>query len=232
MVTRILVVDDAPKLLMLVAERLESEGYAVDRAGSGASALERGSATEYDAIVLDLRLPDMDGVDVCRRLRLAGCWAPVLMLTARDGVDDRVVGLDAGADDYLTKPFAFTELLARVRALVRRACQPRPATLVHGDLSVDPATRTVRRGTHAIHVTAKEFALLEYFMRHPDVAIGRGRLMGHVWDSGYHGDSNVVDVYVARLRAKLAPDNGGVVIETVRGIGYRLVSRRAAARPA
>ena len=230
--TRILVVEDAPKLLAVIAERLEGEGYAVDGAGDGASALRRASGTEYDAILLDLRLPDMDGVEVCRRLRAAGRWAPMLMLTARDGVDDRVGGLDAGADDYLTKPFAFPELFARVRALVRRVGDTRPTLLVHGDVALDPAVRSVRRGRTPIDLTAKEFALLEYFMRHPDVVIGRSRLIAHAWDAGYHGDSNVIDVYVARLRAKLGPCRGGGAIETVRGIGYRLGSHGAAARPA
>ena len=221
--TRVLVVEDAPKLLAVISERLRGEGYAVDGACMGEDAVRMGSSTAYDAIVLDLRLPDLDGVDVCRLLRAAGCWTPILMLTARDGVDDRVTGLDAGADDYLPKPFAFPELFARVRALVRRASAERPAAVVRGNLALDPATRAVRQGERQVTLTAKEFALLEYLMRHPNVVIGRGRLVAHVWDGNYHGDSNIVDVYMGRLRAKLYASAESGAIETVRGVGYRLV---------
>jgi len=167
--------------------------------------------------VLDVRLPDMDGFEVCRRLRAAGRWSPVLMLTARDGVEDRVHGLDAGADDYLTKPFAFPELFARVRALVRRGGNERPAVLAAGDLVLDPAAHTLERAGVRLELTAREFALLEYFMRHPGVALGRTRLTEHVWDGAYRGDSNIVDVYVRGLREKI----GQAAVETVRGVGYR-----------
>jgi two-component system OmpR family response regulator len=220
---RVLVIEDAPKLLQIVTSRLREEGYAVDGAATGAEGVALALDAPYDAIVLDLRLPDMDGVEVCRHLRRAGCWAPVLMLTARDGVGDRVRGLDVGADDYLTKPFAFPELFARLRALVRRSAVERPAALVAGDLVLSPAERTVtRRGTR-IELTVKEFSLLEYFMRHPGVALARPRLIAHVWDARYDGDSNIVDVNVRGLREKIDRPFGCDTIETVRGVGYRLV---------
>jgi two-component system OmpR family response regulator len=221
---RLLVVEDAPKLLQIVISRLREEGYAADGAATGAEGVRLALDSPYDAIVLDLRLPDMDGVDVCRHLRQAGCWTPVLMLTARDGVDDRVRGLDVGADDYLTKPFAFPELFARVRALVRRGAAERPAVLVAGDLVLSPAERTVTRSGTRIDLTVKEFALLEYLMRHPGVALGRERLIAHVWDGRYAGDSNIIDVNVRGLRDKIDRPFGRDTIETVRGVGYRLVA--------
>jgi two-component system OmpR family response regulator len=181
-----------------------------------------GTENLYDAIVLDIMLPDVDGLEVCRQLRSGGRWAPVLMLTARDAVPDRVAGLDSGADDYLTKPFSFTELFARLRALMRRAAGERPAVLRAGDLSLDPATRKVARGTRAIDLTAKEFALLEYFLRHPGEVLTRSRIIEHVWDFAYEGDSNVVDVYVRYLREKIDRPFDRESIETVRGTGYRL----------
>jgi two-component system, OmpR family, response regulator len=219
--TRILVVEDAPKLLAILTRRLQSEGYAVDAAATGTEALRLSTDTSYDVIVLDLRLPDIDGIDVCCRLRAAGRWAPVLMLTARNGVGDRVRGLDTGADDYLAKPFDFDELFARVRALARRGDEPRPACVVVGSLSLDPASRKVLQAHCELKLTAKEFALLEYFMRHPGVVIGRSRLRAHAWDGAHHGSSNVIDVYVGRLRSKLTAD-ARVVLETVRGVGYPL----------
>jgi two-component system, OmpR family, response regulator len=167
-------------------------------------------------------LPDLDGFEVCRRIREAGQWAPVLMLTARDGVDDRVRGLDAGADDYLPKPFAFAELMARLRALLRRGTGERPAVLMAGDLSLDPAARTVRRGDVEVALTPKEFALLEYFMRHPGEVLTRTSMIEHVWDFAYEGDSNVVEVYVRYLREKIDRPFGRESLETVRGVGYRL----------
>src|SRR2546423_316847 len=173
---RILVVEDEVKMAGLLKRGLEEEGHAVDVARTGADALWAGSENPYDAIILDVRLPDLDGFDVCRRLRSAGHWAPVLMLTARTGVADRVAGLDAGADDYLTKPFAFTELFARVRALVRRGAGERPPALVVGDLALDPAAHTVARAGAPVELSSREFALLEYFMRHPDVVLTRRRL--------------------------------------------------------
>jgi two-component system OmpR family response regulator len=181
-----------------------------------------GTENPYDAIVLDVMLPDLDGFAVCRQLRVANRWAPILMLTARDAVPDRVAGLDAGADDYLTKPFAFTELLARLRALVRRGAGERPATLSAGDLVLDPAARRVQRGQAMIELTAKEFALLEFFLRHPGEVLTRSRIIEHVWDFAYDGDSNVVDVYVRYLREKIDRPFGRDTIETVRGTGYRL----------
>jgi two-component system OmpR family response regulator len=179
-------------------------------------------ATEYDAVVLDLMLPGLDGIEVCRRLRDGGVWAPVLMLTARDGVDDRVAGLDAGADDYLPKPFSFAELLARLRALVRRGAGERPAVLEVGDLRLDPATRRAWRGEVEVKLSAKEFALLEAFMRRPGDVLSRYQLLEHAWDYGYENRSNVVDVYVRYLRDKVDRPVGRASIETVRGVGYRL----------
>jgi two-component system, OmpR family, response regulator len=219
---RLLVVEDEVKLAGLLRRGLEEEGYAVDMAADGTEALWLAQENPYDAVVLDVMLPDVDGFEVCRRLRTSGRWAPVLMLTARDSVPDRVAGLDAGADDYLTKPFSFAELLARLRALVRRAAPERPPTLRVGDLSVDPATRRVTRGDVAIELTRKEFALLEYFARHPGEVLSRSRLIEHVWDFAYDGDSNVVDVYIRYLREKVDRPFARDSIETVRGAGYRL----------
>ena len=220
---RVLIVEDASKLRLILQARLREEGYAVDAAATGVEAVRQAIADPYDAIVLDLRLPDLDGVEVCSRLRQASCWSPILMLTARDGVDDRVRGLDVGADDYLTKPFAFPELFARVRALVRRGVVERPAELIRGDLVVDPGERTVARAGRRVELTAREFAVLEYLMRHPGVALGRDRLIAHVWDSRYRGDSNIVDVNIRGIREKIDRPFGCDSIETVRGVGYRFV---------
>jgi len=216
------VVEDEVKMAGLLKRGLEEEGYAVDMSGTGQDALWLASENPYDAVVLDVMLPDFDGFEVCRRLRAAGRWSPVLMLTARDAVPDRVSGLDAGADDYLTKPFSFAELLARLRALVRRGATERPPFLAVGDLTLDPATRRVTRTGIPVELTAKEFALLEYFMRHPGEVLSRTRLIEHVWDFAYEGDSNVVDVYVRYLREKVDRPFGTDSIETVRGAGYRL----------
>ena len=218
---RILVVEDEPKMAGLLKRGLEEEGYAVDVAATGSDAIWAATENPYDAILLDLMLPDMNGFEVCRRLRAGGRWAPVLMLTARTAVADRVAGLDAGADDYLTKPFSFSELFARVRALVRRGSTERPAVLEVGDLALDPAARRVTRGDVAVELTAKEFALLEYFMRRPGEVLTRSRIIEHVWDFGYDGDSNVVDVYVRYLREKIDRPFRRYSIETVRGSGYR-----------
>jgi two-component system OmpR family response regulator len=219
---RVLVVEDEVKMAGLLRRALEEEGYAVDIASNGGDGLWLGTENAYDVVVLDLMLPDVDGFDVCRRLRKAGRWSPVLMLTARDAVSDRVAGLDAGADDYLTKPFSLAELLARLRALIRRGGVERPAVLRAGDLTLDPTTHTVRRAGSDIELTAKEFALLEYLMRHVGEVLGRTRLIEHVWDFAYEGDSNVVDVYVRYLRNKIDRPFGRDSIETVRGSGYRL----------
>jgi two-component system, OmpR family, response regulator len=219
---RVLVVEDELKMASLLRRGLVEEGYAADVARTGNDALWMARATDYDAIVLDLMLPGVDGVEVCRRLRRAEVWSPVLMLTARDAVDDRVAGLDAGADDYLAKPFSFAELLARLRALVRRGAAERPAVLEVGDLRLDPATREVRRGETEIQLSAKEFALLETFMRRPGQVLSRLQLLEHAWDFAYESRSNVVDVYVRYLRDKVDRPFGRKSLETVRGAGYRL----------
>ena len=219
---RILVVEDELKMASLLRRGLVEEGHAVDVARTGDDALAFAPVAPYDAIVLDLMLPGMDGFTVCRRLREIGVWAPVLMLTARDAVEDRVAGLDAGADDYLPKPFSFAELLARLRALVRRGAPERPALLEVGDLRLDPATRRVWRGQTEIRLSAKEFALLETFMRRPDEVLTRLYLLDHAWDFAYENRSNVVDVYVRYLREKIDRPFGENSIETVRGAGYRM----------
>jgi len=225
---RVLVVEDAPRLLEILARSLREEGFVVDGAPTGEEALRLAAIAPYDAIVLDIRLPDLDGFEVCRRVREAGSWSPILMLTARDALADRVRGLDTGADDYLTKPFEFPELFARMRALVRRGPGPRPVLLAVGGLELDPAAHTATLDGEPLELTAKEFAILEYFMRHPGEALTRRRLIDHVWDYAYQGDSNVVDVYIRRLRAKL----GEETLETVRGVGYRLCDRAPAAASA
>jgi two-component system OmpR family response regulator len=219
---RVLVVEDEYKMADLLKRGLEREGYAVDIAASGEQAMWAGTELPYDAVVLDAMIPAPDGFEVCRRWRDAGRWMPVLMLTARDAIDDRVRGLDVGADDYLTKPFAFGELYARLRALLRRGTQERPTVLIAGDLSFDPATKVVRRGDTIVNLSAKELALLEYFMRNPGVVLSRADLIDHVWDFAYDGTSNVVDVYVRYLREKLDRPFARHAFETVRGSGYRL----------
>ena len=221
---RVLVVEDGVKMAGLLKRALEEEGYAVDVAADGREGLWLGTENAYDAVVLDVMLPQMDGFAVCRGLRDAGRWSPVLMLTARDAVADRVAGLDAGADDYLTKPFSVAEMLARIRALIRRGAVERPSVLRVGDLTLDPASKAVSRDGTAVELTAKEFALLEYLMRHAGEVLSRTRLIEHVWDFAYEGDSNVVDVYVRYLRNKLDRPFGRDSIETVRGVGYRLRS--------
>jgi two-component system, OmpR family, response regulator len=228
---RVLVVEDEVKMAALLQRGLREEGYAVDVASEGSEALWLATENGYDAIVLDVMLPDLDGFEVCRKLREAGRWSPVLMLTARDGVPDRVAGLDAGADDYLTKPFSFAELLARLRALVRRGAPERPAVLRVGDLVLDPATRRVARDGSPVELTAREFALLEFFMRHPGEVLSRTRLIEHVWDFAFEGDSNVVDVYVRYLREKIDRPFARDSIETVRGAGYRLREEPEDAHP-
>ena len=219
---RILVAEDELKMASLLRRGLVEEGHAVDVSRTGDDALRMARAVEYDAIVLDLMLPGLDGVEVCRRLRQSGVWSPVLMLTARDAVEDRVAGLDAGADDYLPKPFSFSELLARLRALARRGAAERPAVIEVGDLRLDPATRQVWRGDAEIHLSGKEFALLETLMRRAGQVLSRYQLLEHAWDFAYENRSNVVDVYMRYLREKIDRPFGRDSLETVRGVGYRL----------
>jgi two-component system OmpR family response regulator len=219
---RVLIVEDHVKLASLIRRGLRKEGMAADVATTGEDALARAQATEYDAIILDLLLPGVDGLEVCRRLRAAKVWAPILILTARDAVRDRVAGLDGGADDYLTKPFSYAELLARLRALVRRGAIERPTDLIVGDLRLDPATRRVWRKDAEIELSAKEFAILETFMRHPGEVLSRFQLLEHAWDYEYENRSNVVDSYVRFLRKKVDRPFDVKSIETVRGAGYRL----------
>jgi len=218
----VLVVEDEKKLAGLLARGLREEGYAADIADRGEEALWMAHAVPYDAIVLDVMLPGLDGFAVCRRLRLEGVWSPVLMLTARDAVDDRVIGLDAGADDYLTKPFSFEELLARLRSLTRRAPVERPPVLTVGELRLDPAAHRAWRGEAELELSAKEFALLELFMRRPGAVLTRGQLLEGAWDIAFESRSNVVDVYVRYLREKIDRPFDCDSIETVRGVGYRL----------
>jgi two-component system OmpR family response regulator len=227
---RVLIVEDEIKLAGLIRRGLREEGMVADVAAKGEDALWMAGATEYDAIVLDVMLPGLDGFQTCSKLRNDGVWSPVLMLTARDAVDDRVAGLDAGADDYLTKPFAFAELLARLRALTRRGPVERPVILEVGDLGLDPSSRRVWRGQVDIPLSAKEFALLDIFMRRPGQVLDRYLLLEHAWDHDYENRSNVVDVYVRYLRAKIDRPFGLESIETVRGAGYRM--RADGGRPA
>ena len=219
---RVLIVEDEPKMASLLHRGLGGEGMAVDVAPRGEDALWRAAATEYDAIVLDVMLPGIDGFEVCRRLRAAEVWAPILMLTARDSVADRVTGLDRGADDYLAKPFSFAELLARLRALTRRGRPERPTELVAGDLRLDPASRRAWRADQEIALSAKEIALLETFMRRPGEVLSRFQLIEAAWDYEYDNRSNIVDAYVRLLRRKVDRPFGVESIETVRGSGYRL----------
>jgi two-component system OmpR family response regulator len=219
---RVLIAEDEPKMAGLLRRGLAEEGYAADVAANGEDALWMAAAVEYDAIVLDVMLPLADGFEVCRRLRESGVWTPVLMLTARDAVEDRVAGLDAGADDYLPKPFSFAELLARLRALSRRGAPERPAVLQVGDLRLDPAARQVWRGEQELKLSAKELSLLETFMRRPGQVLSRYQLLEHAWDYAYENRSNVVDVYVRYLREKIDRPFSRESIETVRGVGYRL----------
>jgi two-component system OmpR family response regulator len=219
---RVLVVEDEAKLARLLARGLGEEGHVADVAGRGEDALWMARAAPYDVIVLDVMLPGLDGFETCRALRANDVWAPVLFLTARDGVDDRVRGLDTGGDDYLVKPFSFAELLARLRALVRRAPGERPAELEAGDLRLDPAAHRAWRGEVEIDLSAKEFALLEVFMRRPGETLSRQQLLDGAWDMAFDRRSNVVDVYVRYLREKVDRPFGRRSLKTIRGVGYRL----------
>ncbi len=221
---RILVVEDEPKLGRLLVRGLGEEGHPTDLAATGEAALWMARAAPYDAIVLDVMLPGIDGFATCRALRAADIWTPVLMLTARDAIEDRIEGLDTGADDYLGKPFAFSELLARLRALARRGGEVRATELSVGDLRLDPAGHRVWRGDEELDLTAKEFILLEVFMRRPGEALSRVQLLDAAWDLAFESHSNVVDVYVRYLREKIDRPFGRRSIETVRGVGYRLTA--------
>jgi two-component system, OmpR family, response regulator len=219
---RLLVVEDDVKMASLLKRGLEREGHAVDLADSGPQAIWAGTEFDYDAVVLDTMIPEPDGFEVCRRIRQAGRWMPVIMLTARDRIEDRVRGLDAGADDYLAKPFSFAELYARLRALSRREARERPVILRAGDLRLDPASRAANRGNTTVNLSAKEFGLLELLMRRKGEVLTRTEIIEHVWDFAYDGTSNVIDVYVRYLREKIDRPFGRDSIETIRGAGYRL----------
>ena len=219
---RVLVIEDEVRMARLIKRALEEEGHAVDVAGDGPDGLWMATENPYAAVVLDVMLPGFDGFELCRRLRAAGIWAPVLMLTARDQVGDRVRGLDAGADDYLVKPFSLLELSARLRALARRDDRRRPAVLAEGDLKLDPASKRAWRADTELQLSPKEFSLLELFLRNPGTVLTRSQIIEAVWDFAYDGTSNVVDQYVNYLRRKVDIPFGRHDIETVRGMGYRL----------
>ena len=219
---RVLVIEDEVRMARLIKRALEEEGHAVDIAGTGPDGLWMATENPYAAIILDVMLPGFDGFELCRRLREAGTWVPVLMLTARDEIGDRVRGLDAGADDYLVKPFSLLELAARLRALTRRDDRRRPAVLAEGDLRLDPASKRAWRGSTEIELSPKEFSLLEFFLRNPGTVLTRSQIIEAVWDFAYDGTSNVVDQYVKYLRGKVDIPFGRGDIQTVRGMGYRL----------
>jgi two-component system, OmpR family, response regulator len=223
---RILVVEDETKMARAVRRGLETEGYAVETVATGDDAVFWATEQQFDAIVLDVMLPGRDGFAVCRALREAEVWTPVLMLTARGGVEDRIQGLDAGADDYLVKPFAFGELLARLRALLRRGPAERAPEIVVGDLVIDPAAHTVARRGVTIDLSPREFSLLEYLGRRSGEVVRRSEILDHVWAYDYDGLSNVVDVYVGYLRKKLEKPFGSRIIRAVRGVGYVLEEPR------
>jgi two-component system OmpR family response regulator len=223
---RVLIVEDETKMAALLRRALAEESHLAEVALDGETAVAMARASDYDAIVMDVMLPGMDGFTACRCIREASVWTPLLVLTARDAVADRVLGLDSGADDYLTKPFSFDELLARLRALVRRGETPRPTIIAVGDLRLDPATRRVWRGDDEVELTAKEFTLLETFMRRPGMVLSRSRLLEYAWDYGLDHRSNVIDVYVRLLREKIDRPFGRSSLRTVRGAGYRLDAPR------
>ena len=223
---RLLIVEDEPNIAAFLDRGLSEEGYAVDVVHNGNDALDWAASAEYDAIVLDVLLPGRDGFAVCRELRARGVKTPVLMLTARDAVDDRVTGLDSGADDYLVKPFAFKELLARMRALTRRPIESRSTQLRVADLTLDTLARTAQRSDRRIELTAKEYSLLEYLMRHPGRVLSRTQIAEHVWDFDFLSESNVVDVYIRYLRRKIDDGFERKLIKTMRGAGY-LISAEA-----
>ena len=224
---RVLMVEDELRLAATLSRGLVAEGFVVDIVHDGAEGLAEAQARAYDVIILDIMLPTLNGYDVCRGLREAGVWTPVLMLTAKDGEYDQVDAFDLGADDYLTKPFSFVVLVARLRALVRRGAPERPTVLSVGDLTLDPASRAVRRGEAAIDLTPREFGVLQFLMRHPDEVVSKLEMLQGVWDLHYEGDENIVEVYIGYLRRKVDHPFGRQSIQTVRGAGYRLSGTRA-----
>jgi DNA-binding response OmpR family regulator len=219
---RVLVIEDERGLAAAIARGLSEEGFVVDVAHDGIDGLWRATREPYDAIVLDIMLPGLSGYEVLKRLRAATVWTPVLMLTAKDGEYDEADALDLGADDYLTKPFSYVVLVAHLRALLRRGAPARPAVLAAGDLTLDPARRRCRRAEREIALTAREFMLLEFLLRHPDEVVGKTDILAHVWDENFDGDTNIVEVYVGYLRRKIDAPFSRQTIETVRGAGYRL----------
>ncbi len=220
---RVLMVEDEVRLAETVSRGLRAEGFVVDTVYDGAEGLAEAQLRDYDVIVLDIMLPSMNGYDVCRALRKAEVWVPVLMLTAKDGEYDEADAFDLGADDYLTKPFSFVVLVARLRALVRRGAPERPSVLTVGDLTLDPSTRAVRRAGTEIALTPREFGLLHFLMRHPGDVLSKAVIVQSVWDMNYDGDENVVEVYVGYLRRKIDQPFSTHTIQTMRGAGYRLV---------
>jgi DNA-binding response OmpR family regulator len=224
---RVLVVEDEVRLAEALQVGLQAEGFTADVAHDGEQGLHLATERAYDAVVLDVMLPRLNGYRVCQRLRAAGNWVPVLMLSAKDGEYDQADGLDVGADDYLVKPFSYVVLVARLRALIRRGAPERPAVLLAGDLHLDPARHEVRRGAQPVELTPREFALLEYLMRRRDEVVGKQDILEHVWDAHYDGDPNVVEVYVGYLRRKIDTPFGRHSLQTIRGAGYRLTGDRA-----
>jgi DNA-binding response OmpR family regulator len=221
---RVLIVEDEPELADFLARAVRQAAWAADPVDSGRAALDALAVTPYDLVVLDLGLPDIDGFEVCRRYRADGGRTPVLVLTARGGLADRVRGLDMGADDYLSKPFAIEELLARLRALARRPPAAHDVVLRYADVSLDPAAASAERGGRSLRLTAREFALLEYLLRTPERLLSRGHILDHVWDDNFDPVANAVDVLVGRLRRKLDPDGSAPLIHTMRGMGYMLAT--------
>jgi DNA-binding response OmpR family regulator len=221
---RLLVVEDEVRLARALREGLQADGFAVDLAHTGPAGLEQASTGEYDAIVLDVMLPGLSGYRIVESLRAEGNWVPVLMLSAKDGEYDQADGLDAGADDYLTKPFSYVVLVARLRALLRRGVRERPAVLTAGDLRLDPASRRVTRGDVEVALTAREFSVLEYLLRNPDRVVSKTEILDHVWDAAEETDPNTVEVYLGYLRRKVDAPFGRRALETVRGAGYRLAA--------
>jgi two-component system OmpR family response regulator len=219
---RVLLVDDDRQLARALKQGLEGEGFAVDLAHDGDEGLWRATETSYDVLVLDVMMPGMTGLELCARLRNERQWAPVLMLTARDGELDEVHALDTGADDFLAKPFSFAVLVARLRALLRRGPTERPVTLIAGDLALDPAGHQVHRGAARIDLTPRQFSLLELMIRRKGEVLSKQQILEHVWDFAFEGDPNIVEVYVAQLRRRVDDPFGRVALQTVRGVGYRL----------